>query len=68
MTNLAQAMCEQGLVCGFGEVRRLVHSRAVTINGVPAESWDMPVKPGDVITCGKRKRMVVGDDCAEFWA
>lgn len=62
MTNLAQAMCEQGLVCGFSEVRRFVHSKAVTVNDVLAESWDMPVKPGDVIICGKHKRTVVGDD------
>ena len=62
MTSLAQAMCKQGLASGFAEVRRLIHGKAITVNGALAESWDMPVKSGNVITCGKRKKMEVCDD------
>ena len=60
--TLAQALCEKGLTSGFGEVRRLIDGGAITVNGEPARSWKEPVCCGDVITCGKRKRMVVGDD------
>lgn len=58
--TLAKALCEQGITSGFAEVRRLVHAEAITVNGVLAESWDMPVKQGDVVTCGKHKVISIG--------
>jgi ribosomal protein S4 len=58
--TLANALCEQGIAIGFAEVRRLVHAEAITVNGVLAESWDMPVKQGDVIACGKHKVISIG--------
>ena len=65
--TLAKALCEQGITSGFAEVRRLVHAEAITVNGISAESWDMPVKQGDVIACGKHKAISIGpirgEDC-----
>lgn len=58
--TLAKALCEQAMTSGFAEVRRLVHAEAITVNGVLAESWDMPVKQGDVIACGKHKAITIG--------
>ena len=56
---LAEVLCEEGLLTGFAEVRRLINGKAITVNGNLAKSWDESVKSGDIITCGKRKKMVV---------
>ena len=56
---LAEVLCKEGLLTGFAEVRRLINGKAITINGNLAKSWDEPVKSGDVITCGKYKKMIV---------
>lgn len=58
--SLAQALCDQGITSGFAEARRLIHGGAITVNGVLAESWNMPVKQDDVITCGKHKTISIG--------
>lgn len=43
---------------GFAEVRRLVYSKAIKINGVPATSANVKLKDGDVVTCGKHKTAI----------
>lgn len=56
---LAQAMCDQGLTTRFAEVRRLISANAIWINDRLATSWDEPVHSGDVIACGKHKKITV---------
>lgn len=58
-TTLAMALCKGGLTSGFAEVRRLISSEAITINGELATSWDQLVYTGDILKVGKRKVCVV---------
>lgn len=58
-TSLAQAMCNGGLTKGFAEVRRFIDSKAITINGVLATSWDQKVETGDIIKLGKYRTVIV---------
>lgn len=60
MRYLAEELCDEGFTSGFAEVRRLFYAGAIKVNGKTATSWNMTVEPGDVITVGTRKRMVVG--------
>lgn len=57
---LAEELCDKGFTSGYAEVRRLVDAGAVKVNGETVTSWKMAVEPGDEITVGTRKRMVVG--------
>lgn len=61
MRYLAKELCDKGFTSGYAEVRRLVDEGAVRVNGETVTSWKMAVEPGDEITVGKRKRMVVGE-------
>lgn len=61
MRYLAEELCNKGFTGGYAEVRRLVYAGAVKVNGETATSWKMAVEPGDEITVGRRKRMVVGE-------
>lgn len=56
---LAKELCDKGFTSGYAEVRRLVCAGAIKVNGETATSWKMTVEPGDEITVGRRKRMVV---------
>ena len=57
--TLGLALCQGGLATGFAEVRRLIASQAVTINGKTATAWDQPVMVGDVLKVGKHRTCVV---------
>lgn len=56
---LAAELCDRGFTSGYAEVRRLVNVGAIRVNSETAKHWNMPVKPGDYIECGLRKKMVV---------
>lgn len=58
---MAEEICNRGFTSGYAEVRRLVCAGAIKVNGKTATSWKMTVEPGDEITVGRRKRMVVGE-------
>jgi len=58
-TTLGVALCKSGLTSGFAEIRRLIQSQAVTINGEIATQWDQIVNIGDVLKVGKHRTYVV---------
>ena len=58
-TTLGLALCQGGLATGFAEVRRLIQSQAITINGEIATKWDQSVCIGDVLKVGKHRTYVV---------
>lgn len=56
---LAEELCNKGFTGGYAEVRRLVYAGAIKVNGETVKEWNIIVNPGDEITLGRYKRMVV---------
>ncbi len=52
---LDRVLKDAGIAASLGEAKRLIEQGGVQINGVRAERWDAPVKPGDEIKVGKGK-------------
>ena len=57
--SLAKAMCDNGLVKGYAEVRRFIDAKSITVNDNLAVSWDQQVHCGDIIKLGKHRSCVV---------
>lgn len=56
--KLKQALCLVELVNTFAHARLCVDRGQVFVNGVKAESCEQEVHEGDVISTGKRERIV----------
>ena len=53
--KVKEFVVKQGWAIGYAEVRRAIASKSVLVNGLPAISAEIRLKPGDKVQFGKHK-------------